>query len=149
MTVDAGLRPLFRKHLPQFDWQSIETGGTGRGIPDSNYCVMGTHGIGHEGWIEYKSTDGYVVDLRPEQVGWIMRRVRRGGRVWIAVRRSHDGGPRRGPPVDELWIFGGGLAVEARTGGLLAIENRARRWHHGPTAGWDWGAVAGVLKTRP
>lgn len=141
MTVDAGLRPLFRQHLPQFDWQSVETGGTGRGCPDSNFCVRGV-----EGWIEYKSTDGYEVSLRPEQIGWIARRVRHGGRVWIAVRRRNAGGPRRGPPCDELWLLPGGIAVQARQGGLRdpLVVRRAVVWRGGPGR-WDWPAVAGRL----
>lgn len=150
MSVDDGLRPLFRKHIREFDWQSVETGGTGRGIPDSNYCSLGTNGIGLEGWVEYKATHHYTVDLSPEQIGWITRRVRHGGRVWIAVRRRHDGGPRLGDPVDELHILPGRFAVEARIGGLRhpSIQEEARRWHGGPTAGWNWCEIAALLRTR-
>ena len=152
MSVDDGLRPLFRKHIARCHWQSVETGGTGRGIPDSNYCLpplVEGYG-GYEGWIEYKATKGYEVSLRPEQIGWIMQRGRAGGRVWVAVRRRHQGGLRRGLPVDELWLIPGGLAMEARTSGLRsdAVQKSARRWHGGPTAGWDWDAVAALLRTR-
>lgn len=153
MSIDDGLRSLFRENLPDFDWQSVETGGTGRGIPDSNFCAkpLLPHHSGYEGWIEYKSTDGYAVALRPEQTGWITRRVRFGGRVWIAVRRRHGGGPRLGDPVDELHLIPGGLAVAARVGGLRAppVLRAARCWHGGPGRGWDWRAVAAALRTRP
>lgn len=149
MSIDDGLRPLFRKHIPHFHWQSIETGGTGRGVADSNFCAPGHPG--DEGWIEYKATDAYGVTLEPEQIGWISARVRAGGRVWIGVRRRHGGGPRRGSPVDELWVFPGALCKVARLGGLRdpAVVAAAAVWHHGPTAGWDWRAVAALLRTRP
>lgn len=153
MSVDDGLRPLFRQHIPHFHWQSVETGGTGRGIPDSNFCAppLTPLGPGYEGWLEYKSTDGWSVNLEPEQIGWISARVRAGGRVWIAVRRRHDGGPRKGKAVDELWVFPGRLCKRAKVGGLRDPEvvAQARVWHHGPTAGWDWRAVAALLRTRP
>ena len=31
--MDGGLRALFRQHLPEVDWQSIETPMTGGGVP--------------------------------------------------------------------------------------------------------------------
>jgi len=81
--INGGLRQLFRAKLPGFDWVSIESGSTGGGIPDSNYCVRTNDITGIEGWIEHKQTDGWAVTLRPEQVGWIARRV--------ALRRSGVG----------------------------------------------------------
>lgn len=141
MSIDGGLRPLFRRYLPQFHMQSVETGGTGLGVPDTNYCCNGA-----EGWIEYKATDGWEVSLRPEQIGWLTARARHGGRVWIAVRRRHDGGPRRGPPVDELWLFPGALAVAAKLNGLRGplVTRASYRWSGGPRA-WRWDRVAGYL----
>jgi hypothetical protein len=138
--IDGGLRALFRQNLPRFDWCSIESGTTGGGIPDSNYCALGV-----EGWIEFKQTPGHAVTLRPEQVGWIMRRVRYGGRVWIAVRQQALAGPRR-DARDVLWLISGRLAKEAKVGGLRGLE-----WHgdtlieHGGPAQWDWDAVAATL----
>lgn len=137
MTVDDGLRSLFRRHLPQVDWQSIESGGVNRGIPDSNFCHRGC-----EGWVEFKSTKGYVVDLRPEQIGWIARRVRSGGRVWIAVRRRHDGGPRRGEPVDELYLVHGCYAKKAKLDGLRGLPSRM---YGGGPARWDWEHVLATI----
>jgi hypothetical protein len=140
--IDGDLRPLFRRWIPHFDWTSIESGTTGGGIPDSNACYRGT-----ELWIEYKQTAGHAVTLRPEQVGWIARRVRHGGRVWIAVRRRHDGGPRLGDSTDELWLLPGALATAAKAGGLRSPEvvARARVWRGGPGGGWDWRAIAAAL----
>lgn len=140
--IDGGLRPLFRAHLPQFDWTSIESGATGGGIPDSNFCSRGI-----EGWIEYKQTPGYTVTLQPEQIGWIARRVRHGGRVWVAVRRRAAAGPRRGGPCDELHLFKGKHVKVARSTGLRGAwaADAVHVWHNGPTAGWDWQAVAALL----
>lgn len=141
MSVDDGLRALFRRHLPLVHWQSIESGSTGRGVPDSNYCYQGC-----EGWIECKATKAYGVTLRPEQIGWIARRVRAGGRVHVAVRRRHGGGPRLGPPVDELWIFHGRYVKTAKLYGLRspAMLGVCRVWHGGP-ARWDWDGVLGAI----
>lgn len=144
---DDGLRPIFKSNLERmrFHCQSVETGGTGSGVPDTNYCRDGV-----EGWIEYKATSGWTVDLRPEQIGWVERRVRCGGRVWIAVRRRHDGGPRRGPPCDELYMFPGALVRPARLEGLRSTRLAADLF--GPLDGgpsrWDWDAVAALLTRR-
>lgn len=122
---DGGLRQLFRKNLPEFDWTSIETGSTGRGIPDTNACGLGT-----EFWIEFKKTDGWKIGLRPEQIGWITRRARFGGKVFIAVRRKED----------ELWLLG----PEAALGNSLKGLSYKPIGEGGPRR-WDWGAVKSVL----
>ncbi len=138
--TDGGLRSEFRRRIPDFHWQSIETGGVGNGVPDANYC-----GNFCEGWIENKQTDGWVVTLRPEQVAWLARRARAGGRVYVAVRRWHDGGPRKGASVDELWLLRGGAAVAIKQHGLVdEAEYVLGRWHGGPAA-WDWSAVRKII----
>lgn len=138
--IDGGLRALFRARVPG-DWTSIESGTTGGGIPDSNFCIRGV-----EGWIEYKQTTGHVVTLRPEQTGWLTRRARNGGRVFVAIRQQAPAGPRRAAR-DALWLVPGRLAVQARSEGLrgLAGAPGVRTWHGGPGAGWDWQAVAAAL----
>lgn len=159
--IDGGLSGEFRKHLPGFHFQSIETGGTGRGIPDTNYacefCAGKSHStliygafVGVEGWIEYKTTDGWVLGLRPEQVGWIARRARMGCRVWVAVRRQHRGGKRRGAACDELWLVPGRHVIQVQDAGLRGLDGPAgalvgvRVWYGGP-ARWDWTAVRDLL----
>lgn len=145
--IDGGLRQLFRQHLPQFDWCSIESGATGGGIPDMNYCTcteLHSDGYGKEGWLELKQTPGHRVTLRPEQVGWIARRVRAGGRVWIAVRQQAARGPRR-EARDALWLIPGADAKEALVGGLSGPGAACwPQWRGGP-ARWDWPRIAEVL----
>jgi hypothetical protein len=136
--MDGGLRQIFRERLLDFDWVSIESGATGGGIPDSNYC---SHG--QEGWIEYKLTTGWTVPLRPQQVGWITRRVRNGGRVHIAVRQKQAGGPRSSP-VDALWLLPGHGATLYKEHGLRAFVDGGQTFYGGP-AGWDWRAIAALL----
>ena len=131
--IDGGLRPLFRLKILTFDWQSVETGGTGRGIPDSNFCAPG----GIEGWVEYKATASNQIGLRPEQIGWILRRVRHGGRVWVAVRQRRTG-------EDRLWLLPGRLA-DARLLSADSVQSAAPRWDGGPSR-WDWDAVASALR---
>jgi hypothetical protein len=140
MAGDGGLRPLFRKFIPWIHWQSVETGGTGLGVPDSNYC-----GRGVEGWVEYKWTAGWAVTLSPEQVGWHCRRARAGGRTFIAVRRRCPPGPRRAG-ADELWLLHGRFAPDLRSGGLRSAPpgSVVGCWPGGP-ARWDWEAVGVAL----
>jgi hypothetical protein len=139
--IDGGLRRLFQEHLPHLHWQSIETGLTGRGVPDSNFCSDGT-----EGWIEFKWTAAWGVDLRPEQVGWHMRRARAGGLTRIAVRQQCAAGPRRGPAVDALWLLRGSFAADIRSGGLRHLPSGSclGQWHNGP-ANWDWPLIGRLL----
>jgi hypothetical protein len=141
---DHGLRSIFKENLERlhFHMQSVETGGTGQGICDTNFCRDGV-----EGWIEYKWTDGHAVTLRPEQIGWIERRTRCGGRVLIAVWRAHEGGARRGSPVSELYLLPGHLARQARLGGLRDPSVRSALlglWQGGPSR-WNWPEVAEAL----
>lgn len=149
--IDGGLRGIFRARVPPpVHWTSVETGGTGRGVPDSNFCIDGV-----EGWIEYKLTAGFAVNLRPEQVGWLVTRARHGGRCFVAVRRQCGEGPRR-DKADELYLFAGFVARELRDEGLrpFAVTKNAptaRRqagllgcWTRGPS-NWDWDEVRQLL----
>lgn len=147
---DDGLRALFRNHLLQFHWTTIETGMVTMGVADSNYLHYG----GVEGWVEHKATRKWSPKIRPQQISWIHRRARLGGRCWIAVRRRHGGGPRLGDPVDQLWMVPAAHVRELASGGLrmLAGNNygvtRFWYWAGGPGC-WDWEAVAGLLLSVP
>lgn len=129
--IDGGLRGAFRTKFPDFMWQSIEVGTVGRGVPDSFFLAPG----GIAGWIEYKSTLTTKVPLRPEQTAWLSRYERLGGRAFVAVRRRHGGGPRKGDPLDELYVFSAKDVVQlAREGVLLTpcvarCEGNIRRWN--------------------
>lgn len=140
---DGGLRSLFRKNLPEFHWQSVETGGTGLGVPDSNYCYDG-----REGWIEFKQTSGYAVTLRPEQVGWLTRRAAAGGLVHVGVRRWHDGGPRKGDPVDEFWLLAGAAAIPMKAQGLRIDAPYVIRVYCGGPSWWDWQEIGTLLRRK-
>lgn len=136
--IDDGLRRLFHTNLRSFHWQAIESGLTGGGIPDSNYCIAGI-----EGWVEHKSTGTNKVPIAPDQVGWHLRRARAGGRTFIAVRHRHAGGPRLGPPVDRLYLYQGVKAKELLLTGL--INRPLDYWSGGPSV-WDWEKVAFLLR---
>lgn len=139
--IDGGLSTLFREHFKHWHWQRIETAGTGLGIPDLNYCYAA-----HEGWLELKQCDGWQCGLRPEQGAWIARRKRAGGNVHVAVRRKHAGGPRKGNPVDELYLFCGCKVEQLITSRLMLVQPRGM-WAGGP-AQWNWSAVAVILTSR-
>lgn len=143
MSSDGGLRAEFRDRLPHFDFQSVETGGTGLGVPDTNFCYNGA-----EGWIEFKQTDAWAVPLRTEQTGWLACRARHGGYVYVGVRRWHDGGPRRGPPVDQFWLLAGGASVAIKQNGLVREAKYVLGvWDDGPGR-WDWEAISKILTRR-
>jgi hypothetical protein len=128
---DGGLRQLERQYLPTFHLVSIETPMTGSGVPDMNYCIDGV-----EGWIENKMTRAWAVKLRVEQIGWIMRRTRAGGNVWIAVRRMVT-------MDDSLYLFAGSQVKTLADRGMKNAKH-ALCTSGGP-ARWDWQAVARLL----
>ncbi len=132
MKRDGGLRLLFRQNLPQFHWVSIETGATAAGVPDSNYCFNGT-----EGWLEFKTTAGWTVPLRPAQIGWLLRRSRARGRVFVAVRQVRPNGD------DILWLALGSHAAALRDKGLRGAPMLGC-WPGGPSL-WPWDAIKGLL----
>lgn len=134
--IDGGLRALFKAHIPGH-WQAVETGATGQGVPDSNYCWDGI-----EGWVEFKQTHAWAVKFKPTQPGWIYQRVRAGGRVWVAVRRwqcdAND--------TDELWMVPGHFAGMLSQNGLKSVASHS--WIlPGPSRRWDWPQVARLLSS--
>ena len=135
--IDGGLRALFRQNIPTFMWTSIETGGTGRGISDSNYLAAG----GIEGWIEYKTTTIHAVGMRPEQVGWIDRRHRLGGRVWIAIRQVRKDG-------DFLHLIPGcARSGTGNRGQRHPITDHVRDLDR-RTVRWNWADIQAILTIR-
>lgn len=130
---DGDLRKLERQHLKGFHLVSVETGLTGMGVPDMNYCYGGI-----EGWIENKWCKGWQVHMRPEQIGWILRRKRAGGNVYVAVRRIN-----KTSLSDEFYLFDG-ADVEALNNVGLRCGKALIKCSGGP-ARWDWPAVAALL----
>lgn len=137
--IDGGLPGLFKTHLPEAHVQRIETGGVGLGIPDINLCLQG-----FENWVECKFTRANKVEISPEQVGWAERRIRAGGRVFLAVRKTAEAGPRR-RACDELWIANGALTRWVAIEGLDALNGFNASCHIGGPASWDWDAVKNIL----
>lgn len=88
------------------DWQRIESGLTGGGIPDINACRKGK-----EIWIELKVVDGRRVKMRPEQVGWHLRRARAGGVTFILAYHER---------LDVFMYWPGRLAREVKRQGVGA-----------------------------
>jgi len=132
MSSDGNLRRIFRSQLVTAHWQSIETGAVGPGTPDSNFCFPG----GREGWIEFKFTSGWTVPLRPAQIGWLLRRARAGGRVWVAVRQQRKA-------EDVLWLAPGSLAAGLRESGLRG-NGAIHHWGGGPSS-WPWDKIKRLL----
>jgi hypothetical protein len=140
MTTDGGLRQLYQKHLPTFHWQGVETWSTGQGVPDCNFCAEGS-----EGWIENKVTHTNAIKFQTEQIGWIERRRRAGGRVFIGVRKTWDAGPRKGAAGDLFYLFAGD-AVRALAVGGLGAAIPILMCSGGP-AKWAWPEIRTNLLT--
>lgn len=138
---DGGLRPLFRTRILRAHWTTIETGAVSRGVPDAEFCFEGAV----QGWVEYKaSREGWAVVIRPEQVAWLSRRARYGGRCWLAVRRV--GSTQRDGSYDELWLFPGGAVAQVKALGLRgALDYRVGHWLGGP-ARWNWAQIEEMIK---
>ena len=119
---DGELRRMFRIYLPQVHWTTVESRFTESGIPDIEGC---DHGRAF--WVECKKTRGWTVRIRPAQIAWILRRIRVGGRVTIAVRAQ-------GKARDELLIVRGAAVRQLRDDPLTALPPRAvlGRWKGGP-----------------
>lgn len=126
---DAGLRRIFQQHLPEFHWQAIETWSTGQGVPDANYC----HG-GKEGWVEFKRAKGWRVHFEPEQIAWLERRARVGGRCFVAIRRS--------TAPQTFWLF---PASTARWLNPLREAPAALVLATGSPAQWPWKTIKEAL----
>ena len=141
--IDGGLWKCISDHLKSPDWQRIESGGTGGGIPDLNGCLEKV-----EMWAELKATHEWAVKIRPEQVGWAERRIRHGGRVLLMTRRSRDGGPVKGPAVDELWIHRGSDMRKVSMLGLQKGPPPIIKCSGGPSA-WLWPVIEDILFFRP
>jgi hypothetical protein len=138
---DDGLRDLFRVNLRDFDFQSVEMFLLASGVPDVNGCRKGV-----EFWIEMKRTSATAVAVRPGQVAWIERRLRHGGRVFVAVRQRSTAGPRRGAARDVLWLLSGAAIRRLADGGLDAVDRRhVLAVFDGGPAAWDWRTVADRL----
>jgi len=132
-TRDGGLSHLFINKIPGH-WQSVETWSTGRGVPDLNGCTDGV-----EFWVELKGTATNRVDLWPEQIGWLERRSRAGGRCFVAVRFRCLPGPRR-VAQDTLFLFRGADARWLLKEGLRGPQPLGQ-W----SQPWDWDAVRALL----
>jgi hypothetical protein len=138
---DGGLGGVLKKYLPFVDFQSVETWSTGQGVPDLNFCFDR-----YEGWLELKMTSTNKVKIRAEQIAWIERRCRAGGRVFLVVRYKHKASARK-QIRDELYLFRGKDIRAVFLGGIegaqpLYISN-------GGPARWDWEAFSSALKASP
>lgn len=128
-TNEKTLWSLFKGHLPKgSDFQRIETGSTGRGIPDVNLCYEG-----RECWVELKIVMGKRIEVRPEQVAWHFRRNRAGGVTWILARDKYDS-PRKGK-ADLLLLWRGAQARQLAENGV-AVPTVAT-WHKP----FDWASI--------
>ena len=132
---------------------------TAQGVPDAEFIfpLSSRHIPGHadtvtltpgaQAWIEFKTTSGWAVTLRPAQVGWLSRRVRHGGRAFVAVRRVVAVQSMRRTKADELYLI---PLTSAEQPALLRDEGlrgsvKCFTWSGGPGV-WNWSEVARILK---
>ena len=86
MPKESQLWTLVKQHIPKdAHVQRIETGLTGKGGPDLNYCQKGK-----EIWIELKSIQGNKSQLSPFQIAWIHNRAKAGGNCYVLIRKNKE-----------------------------------------------------------
>jgi len=113
-----------KRNLSKPLWQRIETGGTGRGIPDvfgafNDSCC----------WIELKVAKGNRVLLRPEQVAWLIKFGQTGLPTFILV----------GTDKRKMYLFSGLDAIIVKDLGLKAEPLLLL------TAPYDWNKLEEAL----
>lgn len=83
--TESKMWSIFRLYLPQSAHAIRIENWVGAGQPDSNICWKGI-----EVWVENKvASPTGLIKFRDEQIPWIHRRVRSGGRVFVLV--YHEG----------------------------------------------------------
>ena len=86
MAKESQLWTLIKQHIPKdAHVQRIETGLTGKGVPDLNYCQKGK-----EIWIELKSIEGNKSQLSPFQIAWLYNRTKAGGNCYVLIRKKKE-----------------------------------------------------------
>lgn len=133
---DGDLRNIFKKNLPQFHWQPIELGAGGVGCLDANFCWNSI-----EGWIEYKKLQKNRIDLRPEQIGWVLQRIRHGGLVKVAVRLQEPG-------IDSLLLFDGSMVTDFTSKNLNDNYHLVQSSYHGSPRNWNWDDIKVAITTK-
>jgi hypothetical protein len=135
---DGELRKLFRKHLPQVHWSSIESGLTEPGVPDLNGCFDGV-----DFWVENKKTNAWAVRVQPDQIGWHLRHSKDGGHTFFAIRRMAKIGPRK-VAADDLYLVAGQNVRSLSEDGLKGTPIIAS--FSGGPARWNWTIVLSIFK---
>ena len=86
MAKESQLWTLVKENLPKdAHVQRIETGLTGKGVPDLNYCQKG-----REIWIELKSIEGNKSQLSSFQIAWLYNRTKAGGKCFVLIRKKKE-----------------------------------------------------------
>lgn len=118
-------------------WTTVESGALAPGTPDVEGCWRGV-----SFWVECKWAPYWKSKVRPEQVGWHLRRKRAGGRSFILTRRVRDD-----EDYDELWLHGGENAAVLQEGGLKCVDPLL--WCGGGPSTWDWDELLRCLAGNP
>jgi|TARA_R100001163_G_C5057478_1_gene193991 Holliday junction resolvase len=100
---ENNLWQTFKRNLKEPLWQRIETGGTGRGIPDVFGVLNGLCC-----WVELKVARGNKVNLSAEQVAWLIKFGQTGLPTFILV----------GTDKRTIYLFSGMEAREVLDNGL-------------------------------
>lgn len=121
--------------------QRIES-GTGQGIPDVNYCILGA-----EGWIELKSFTRKnkkgtvrIPKLRDKQCAWLFRRRMCRGRAYLLCEIN-----------DDIALIDGLLAPQLLTGNTTITWEQLPRFciEYLQAPDLDWSRLTRALSTFP
>jgi hypothetical protein len=139
--IDGGLRAIFREHIREAFFISIESPLTVSGIPDAHFIFHD----GTCGFLEFKLSTTDFVRFAPMQIAFADRYTRLGGRHYIAIRKRRTAG-RRVEACDELHLYFGTAARQLLLQGLRA-PGCLGRWQGG-VRGWKWDQVSSCLQGR-
>ena len=83
-------RNKLKEKLPQFLFSQIESHQTAPGYPDTDYLLKNSLNITGKIELKYSDKIPYKIDLRKNQVVWLRRYARLGGRCFIAIKIGQD-----------------------------------------------------------
>ena len=134
---ELGIELIWRGPLREDDRESQVSevqGFISRGVPD----LIGCH-AGIEAWVECKQAKAWRVIIRPAQVAFMERRLRAGGKCYLAVRRHNK-------TADELWLLRGQAARPLIKKSLRELsEDLILMKSSGGPAAWPWAQVGAAL----
>lgn len=85
-----------------------------------------------------KKVTGWRITISPEQIAWLARRSRAGGRVFIAARKQQH--------IQGFWLFPGTAGRQLAT--TRVTEVPALIQAKGNPGAWPWAEIEAALRNK-